>query len=123
MDWHVAVEAHRTGANIYVAGYLAECASERTEQVVAALQRDTRVIRLDLRAVSIIDPVAFVTVVRALNRWRDATEGQLRIQFPERSERPERPRLHLIDAAHSASVPRRGRNTIFDSPAAESAAW
>lgn len=123
MEWHVTLEAHHTGANIYVAGHLAACASERAEQVIAGLHRTARVIRLDLWAVDVIDPHAFVTVVRALNRWRDATRGQLHIQFPERSVRPRRSGLRLVTSPATAAMTLPPPITIFEKPAAGSAAW
>jgi hypothetical protein len=123
MEWHVRLEAHQTGANIYVAGYLATCASARTEELIASLRDGTQVVRLDLRAVDIIDPTSFVVIVRALNRWRDFSNGGLHIQFPERSERSRRSHLHLVRDVIPMVMPRRSPITIFDGAAAECAAW
>jgi len=123
MEWHVAIEAHDTGANIYLAGDLAALAAERIERAIEFLPEDTRVIRLDLRAVELIDPDAFVTIVRALNCWRDSTRGQLHIKFPERTTSNRRVRLHLVPLSPSPSMTMHGPNTIFDSPAVESAAF
>jgi hypothetical protein len=92
----VLLEAHDTAATIYVAGLLADLAATRTEEIVGRLNVTTRVVRLDLRAVAIIDPRSFVVIARALNRWRDVRGGQLRIQFPERSKRPRNAHLQLI---------------------------
>ena len=108
--YRVTLEAHRNAATIYIAGLLTCLAATSTEGFIAGLTRDARVIRLDLRAVDIIDPHAFVAVARALNRWREATGGHLTIQFPERSERARTSHLRLhdqpktIDMAVSAAI-------------------
>lgn len=93
----VQLEAHDTSATIYMVGILTNEAALRAELLVASLQETTRVVRLDLRGVEIIDPSAFVLVARALNRWRDARHGRLAIQFPERSTRPRRIGMRLVD--------------------------
>jgi ABC-type transporter Mla MlaB component len=93
----VMLEAHHTGATIYMVGMLTNEAALRAESIVASLARTTRVVRLDLRGIEIIDPSAFVLVARALNRWRDSRRGRLAIQFPERSTRPRRRGTHLVD--------------------------
>jgi hypothetical protein len=123
MEWHVTVEAHHSGANIYVAGYLTSCASARAEEIISAVRLGTRVIRLDLRAVDIIDPAAFVTIIRALSRWRDGASGQLYIQFPERSTRPHRGPPSLTGAALFGALSLPAPGTIFDRSATENAAW
>jgi ABC-type transporter Mla MlaB component len=93
----VQLEAHSTNATIYVVGILTSDAALRTELLVASLDRTTRTVRLDLRGVEIIDPSAFVLVARALNRWRDSHRGRLAIQFPERSTRPRRSPIRLVN--------------------------
>jgi ABC-type transporter Mla MlaB component len=93
----VQLEAHATSATIYVVGILTTDAAHRAELLVASLDRTTRTVRLDLRGVEIIDPMAFVLVARALNRWRDSHRGRLSIQFPEGSMRPRRTPVRLVD--------------------------
>jgi hypothetical protein len=89
MCGRVQLEAHGTGATIYVAGSLSAPAATRVGEIVASLPADTRVIRLDIRAVDLIDPTAFVRVATALNRWRSGVRGgRVTIEFPLRSRRP-----------------------------------
>jgi hypothetical protein len=84
----VFLEAHGTGATIYVAGYLSDIAAGRVEEIVSVLPAETRVVRLDIRAVELIDPTAFVRVASALNRWRAHVRGgRITIEFPRRSHR------------------------------------
>jgi hypothetical protein len=93
MDFcRVSVEAHRFGGTIYIAGLLADLAATRAEELMQGLSHETRVLRVDLRAVDLIDPDAFVRVARSLNRWRDVRGGRVTIEFPHRSSRrtPER---------------------------------
>jgi hypothetical protein len=88
MDFcRVSVEAHRFGGTIYIAGLLADLAASRTEELIHGLSAETRVLRLDLRAVELIDPDAFVRVACMLNRWRDARAGRVTIEFPDRAAR------------------------------------
>ena len=88
MDFcRVSVEAHKFGGTIYIAGFLAELAAARAEELIHGLSTDTRVLRVDLRAVELIDPNAFVRVARMLNRWRDLRCGRVTIEFPHRSSR------------------------------------
>jgi ABC-type transporter Mla MlaB component len=83
----VSVEAHRFGGTIYIAGLLADLAASRAEELIHGLSPETRVLRVDLRAVDLIDPDSFVRVARVLNRWRDARCGRVTIEFPHRSSR------------------------------------
>lgn len=88
MDFcRVSVEAHRFGGTIYIAGFLADLAASRAEELIGGLSTETRVLRVDLRAVDLIDPDAFVRVARVLNRWRDLRSGRVTIEFPQRSSR------------------------------------
>jgi hypothetical protein len=93
--FQVSLEAHGFGATIYIMGFLAEPAAVRAGTVIGLMPLTTRVIRLDLRAVELIDPTAFVSVARALNRWRDERFGRVTIEFPARSRRRAR-HLHLV---------------------------
>jgi hypothetical protein len=93
----VLVEAHARCATIYVAGILADKAATRTEDVLRSLADDTSVVRVDLRAVDIVDPEAFVRIARALNDWRDSRRGKVTIEFPHRSQRSEHRHLRLVD--------------------------
>jgi hypothetical protein len=89
--FQVSLEGHGHGATVYVTGLLAHLAADRADEMVRGLPPTTRVLRVDLRAVELIDPSAFVRVARFLARWRDDTRGKkVLIQFPERSSRPRR---------------------------------
>jgi len=93
MDFcRVSVEAHRFGGTIYIAGFLAELAATRAEELIQGLSHETRVLRVDLRAVDLIDPDSFVRVAKVLNRWRDMRRGRVTIEFPQRSARRSRER-------------------------------
>ncbi|HVX39036.1 MAG TPA: hypothetical protein VHB25_05615 [Gemmatimonadaceae bacterium] len=100
--FEVTLEAHRHGATLYVAGLLAERAAISLDVLVRGLASDTRVLRVDLSAVVIIDPAAFVLVVRSLNAWRDAGPRQVRLEFPKRSARP---RPGAWRAAQNSAMP------------------
>lgn len=93
----VSMEAHRYGATLYVAGFLATLAASTAEDLVRGLSYETSVLRVDLRAVDLIDPDSFVRVARALNAWRDRRHGRVTIEFPERSLRRNRSNLRLVD--------------------------
>jgi hypothetical protein len=99
----VLLEAHRHSATIYVMGLLTDPAAVRTESLIDLLPATTRTVRLDLRAVEFIDPPAFVSVARALNRWRDEYEGRVTIEFPARSRR-RAPSLHLVRQRSSTGI-------------------
>ena len=101
--FQVSLEAHGFGATIYIMGLLAEPAAARTGTVIGLMPLTTRVIRLDLRAVELIDPTAFVRVARALNRWRDERLGRVTIEFPARSRRRAR-HLHLVRQPNTAAI-------------------
>jgi hypothetical protein len=76
----IALEGHQQGATIYVAGCLADCAAARIQDLVRGLPLETRVVRLDLRTVHVIE-------------------------FPERSARSAAVPLRL--ATHMASTANR----------------
>jgi len=99
--YEVSLEAHRHCATIYVMGLLADPAALHTGTLIDLLPPTTATVRLDLRAVELIDPGAFVSVARALNRWRDLSRGRVTIEFPARS----RPRSYHLDLM-------RPRNTL-----------
>jgi hypothetical protein len=83
---HVSFESHPSGATIYIAGILGDLAAIEAEEIVRSLMPDVLSVRLDLRAVVYIEPEAFVRVVRATRRWRDARSGRVALEFPERSQ-------------------------------------
>ena len=91
----VKLEGHAHSMTIYISGFLAELAATRTEVMVDGLREGTRVVRVDLRGVEIIDPTSFVRVARSLSRWRDDKRGNVLIQFPERSTRASQPAFSL----------------------------
>lgn len=93
----VLVEAHASCATIYIAGILADQAATRTEDAVRALGDNTTIVRIDLRAVDLVDAEAFVRIARLLNDWRDARDAKVTIEFPYRSRRGARRHLRLVD--------------------------
>lgn len=93
----VSFEAHPSGATIYVTGLLGEHAALRTEELVRALTEEVTSLRVDLRAVDLIDPESFVLVARTLGRWRDARRGRVALEFPARSRDRRRSHLRLVD--------------------------
>jgi predicted thioesterase len=101
----VCREAHLHGATLYVAGVLHNVAAEILLDHLDALPVEAVVIRLDIRAVVLIDPRAFVRVARALNAWRDERRGRgLRIEFPDHSKTRRRAlALHIVD--HHCATP------------------
>ncbi len=86
--FHTALEAHACCATLYITGFLTDGAASRAAELLVGLPDGTRIIRLDLRAVDLIDPRAFVAVARTLGRWRDARRGRVTIEFPQRASRP-----------------------------------
>jgi hypothetical protein len=84
--YHVALESHQSGATIYLAGILSDPAAIQTEEIIRALSWSIHAVRVDLRAVVYIDPESFVQVARAIRRWRDARNGRVTLEFPERSQ-------------------------------------
>jgi pimeloyl-ACP methyl ester carboxylesterase len=101
--YQVSLEAHRYGATIYVMGLLADPAALRTGTLIDSVPSTTRTVRLDLRGVELIDPSAFVSVARALNRWRDAVRGRVTIEFPARSRRAGT-HLRLVRPLNTAGI-------------------
>ena len=85
--FRVSIESHCRASTLYIAGFLAPGVAERATELLSALPTTMRLVRVDLRAVVLIDPSAFVQLARALTRWRDACRGQVLIEFPERSHR------------------------------------
>ena len=81
--FQVSLEAHGSGATIYITGLLAEPAAARTGSVIA--------------------PTAFVGVARALNRWRDERFGRVTIEFPARSRRRAR-HLQLVRQPNNTGI-------------------
>ena len=99
----VIFEAHEYSATIYVVGWLGDNAAVRAEELVRGLPSRLFALRLDLRAVDLIDPGAFVRVARILSRWRDARAGRVTLQFPTRSgSLRQRPRL--VDQPNTAGI-------------------
>ena len=105
MDFcEVSLEAHRHCATIYVMGLLADPAALRTNTLIGLLLPTISTIRVDLRAVELIDPRSFVSVARALNRWRDMRRGSVTIEFPARS-RPRSNHLRLVRQPNTRRSP------------------
>ena len=109
----VKLEGHAHSMTIYISGFLAELAATRTEVMVDGLREGTRVVRVDLRGVEIIDPTSFVRVARSLSRWRDDKRGNVLIQFPERSTGASQPSFSL-PARTSFSLHASSHLGIFD---------
>ena len=82
----VRYEAHAHAAIIYVTGMLEPVAAARAVLAIGAVHEDVRTIRIDLRAVSYIEPDCFVRVARALSTWHNGTRGQITIAFPSQSQ-------------------------------------
>jgi hypothetical protein len=82
----VRYEAHTHAATIYVTGMLEPVAAARAVLAIGTVHDDVRTIRVDLRAVSYVEPDCFVRVARALSAWHDGTRGQITIAFPSQSE-------------------------------------
>jgi hypothetical protein len=99
----VLLEAHRHSATIYVMGLLSDPAALRAEALIDLLPSTTRTLRLELRAVEFIDPTAFVSIVRAVNRWRDGCTGRVMIEFPSRSRR-RAPTLQLVRQRNNTGI-------------------
>jgi len=107
MYCRVLSESHESAATIYVAGLLTDDAAEQTEACLASFGASIRVVRLDLRAVDLIDPASFVRVARSLNAWRDRRRGRVTIEFPLRSQRrakETRPPLQLVDQRNTMGI-------------------
>lgn len=102
----VSFESHPRAASIYVTGLLGDIAATRVEELVRALPIEMRSLRIDLRAVDLIDPVAFVQIARMLSRWREARLGRVALQFPARSRCGRDSRhLKLVDQPNKIGTP------------------
>jgi hypothetical protein len=101
----VSFEAHHCGATIYITGLLGDHAALRTEELVRALTTEIRSLRVDLRAVDLIDPDSFVLIARTLGRWRDARRGRVSLEFPARSRDRQRAHLRLVDQRRRMGIP------------------
>lgn len=102
----VRYESHAHAATIYLTGKLGPLAAARAGQAIADMQGTVQAIRVDLRAVSSIEPDSFVRLARALSAWHARTGGQITIAFPSQSEvsvehRAERKALVLRSAART----------------------
>ena len=84
----VRYEAHAHAATIYITGMLEPAAATRAELAVGGVQRAVRTLRIDLRAVSHVEPDCFVRLARALSTWHRRTHAQITIAFPVHSEFP-----------------------------------
>lgn len=94
--WHVSYEAHRYGATVYLTGMLTGAAATDADETLNALPDWIRCVRVDMRAVEVLDPTAFVELARALNRWRDTRHGRVSLEFPARSSQRRKPSLRLV---------------------------
>src|SRR5258705_9470448 len=104
--WRVSFESHPYSATIYMTGLLGDLAAVRVEELVRALPPDILSLRVDLRAVELIDPGAFVRLARILTRWRDARVGRVSLEFPARSQpRPTVRPLRLVDQPNRIGNP------------------
>ena len=94
--WNVSYEAHRYGATLYIAGLLTGAAATDADETLTAMPDWIRFVRVDMRAVELLDPTAFVELARALNRWRDTRRGRVSLEFPARSGQRRRTGLRLV---------------------------
>lgn len=88
----VSIGGHRHSVTMYVAGMLAEPAAAVVAERIGAVRQGVRVVRVDLRSVTYIDPQAFVELARALAHWREVAGRRVTIEFPRRSQRDAPPR-------------------------------
>ena len=95
--FRISFESHTNAATIYITGLLGDVAATRVEELIRALPPDVLAVRVDMRAVELIDPGSFVRVARVLTRWRDARGGRVGLEFPERSRRRRGSHLRLVD--------------------------
>jgi hypothetical protein len=101
----IAFESHPSAATIYVAGLLGDLAAARVEELVRALTPDIRALRVDLRAVDMIEPASFVRIARVLGRWRETHQpGRVAFEFPARSQTRRR-HLRLVDQPNRIGKP------------------
>ena len=94
--WNVSYEAHRYGATLYLTGLLTGAAATDADETLNSMPEWIRCVRVDMRAVELFDPTAFVELARALNRWRDTRHGRVSLEFPARSGQRRRPGLRLV---------------------------
>jgi len=94
--WNVSYEAHRSCATLYLAGMLTGAAATDADETLTAMPDWIRFVRVDMRAVELLDPTAFVELARALNRWRDTRRGRVSLEFPARSRQGGRRALRLV---------------------------
>ena len=88
----ISLEGHRHCVTMYVAGMLAEPAAALATEMIGAVGHGVRVVRVDLRSVTYIEPEAFVDLARVLARWREVAGRHVMIEFPRRSQRNATPR-------------------------------
>jgi hypothetical protein len=89
----VSLEGHRHCVTMYVAGMLAGPAAAVAAEMIGAVGQGVRIVRVDLRSVTYIEPEAFVGLARALARWREVVGRRVTIEFPRRSQRHAAPRV------------------------------
>jgi len=94
--WNVSYEAHRYGATLYLTGMLTGAAATDADETLTAMPDWIRFVRVDMRAIELLDPTAFVELARALNRWRDTRRGRVCLEFPARSSQRRRSGLRLV---------------------------
>jgi ABC-type transporter Mla MlaB component len=85
VQYLVSLEGHRHCVTMYVAGRLAEPAATVVTEMLGAVRQGVRIVRVDLRSVTYVDPLAFVELARVLARWRDGASRRVRIEFPGRA--------------------------------------
>jgi hypothetical protein len=81
----IQLERHPAGVTLYLAGSLCDLAATQAAALIGGLPESARVLRVDLRGVTTMEPESFVSVVRALAKWRRRhdCEPQLLLQFPD----------------------------------------
>ena len=94
--WNVSYEAHRYGATLYLTGMLTGAAATDADETLNAMPDWIRSVRVDMRAIELLDPTAFVELARALNRWRDTRRGRVSLEFPARANQRRKPALRLV---------------------------
>lgn len=87
VQYLVSLEGHQHCVTMYVAGMLTEPAATVAAEMLGAVRQGVRVVRVDLRSVTYIEPQAVVELARVLARWREVPGRRVTIECPGRPPR------------------------------------